>query len=239
MREIGRQFPRCRVQPKGLLATEAAVTIPWRGTFPLAVNSHFFEFLTDSGDVLAAHQLERGMTYEVIVTNGGGLWRYRLGDRVECDGFCSATPTLRFAGRAGNVSDLCGEKLSESFVAKCLVGLWPGGVGRPATAFLQPCRFDEGSPAYRLVVDQAVGDSLVENLDRLLCCNPHYDLARRLGQLQAPRIHIDLSSGIPGSDAGTRRLGDVKPLVLDPRIVHLDRGGNALSADNNRQRILE
>lgn len=221
MKGIARQFPFCRVQPKGLLATEAAVTIPWRGKFPLAVTSHFFEFLTNAGDVRAAHQLERGMTYEVIVTNGGGLWRYRLGDRVECDGFCGATPTLRFLGRAGNVSDLCGEKLSEPFVAECLADLWPGGAGRPAAAYLRPCRFQNGSPAYLLVVDRAVDHALDDHLDRLLCRNPHYDLARRLGQLQAPRIQVDPSSGLPGSDAGTRRLGDAKPLVMDARIAHL------------------
>jgi hypothetical protein len=47
-------YPRCRVQSKGLLATEAVVTIPWRGRYPLAVTSHFFEFLSDEGDVLMA-----------------------------------------------------------------------------------------------------------------------------------------------------------------------------------------
>ena len=221
MREIARQFPRCRVQPKGLLATEAAVTIPWRGRFPLTVTSHFFEFLTDSGDLLAAHQLVRGMTYEVIVTNGGGLWRYRLGDRVECDGFSGITPTLRFLGRAGNVSDLCGEKLSEPFVADCLAELWPGGAGRPTAAYLRPVRFENGNPAYLLAVDRAVDHALADRLDHLLCRNPHYDLARRLGQLQAPGIHIDSSSGPPGCEADTRRLGDVKPLVLDPRCADL------------------
>ncbi|MCU0778715.1 MAG: GH3 auxin-responsive promoter family protein, partial [Akkermansiaceae bacterium] len=166
MRELGGRFPKCRVQPKGLLATEAVVTIPWQGRHPLAVSSHFFEFLTDDGGLLAAHELERGRAYEVVVTNGGGLWRYRLGDRVECDGFCGATPTLRFLGRAGNVSDLCGEKLSEPFVAECFMALWPDGVGRPATAFLRPCRFAGGKHGYLLVVDRPVDEALAERLFR-------------------------------------------------------------------------
>jgi hypothetical protein len=213
MAEIVRRFPQCRVQPKGLLATEAVVTIPWRGRYPLAVNSHYFEFLTESGDVRAAHELQRGKTYEVVVTNGGGLWRYRLGDLVECDGFCAATPTLRFLGRAGNVSDLCGEKLTEPFVADCLAALWPGGQSRPITAFLRPCLPANETPFYQLLVNHAVEDALGAKLDDLLRRNPHYDLARRLGQLAPLRIHIDPDTALSSHTA--QRLGDVKPRVLE------------------------
>lgn len=218
MRELARRFPGCRVQPKGLLATEAVVTIPWRGRYPLAVTSHFFEFLTADGDVLSAHELERGKTYEVVATNGGGLWRYRLGDKVECDGFCGFTPTLRFLGRAGNVSDVCGEKLSEPFVAECLAALWPGGVGRPSAAYLRPCRSAKGDHGYVLVVDRPVDESLAERLDGSLRRNPHYDLARRLGQLRSLRIQMNPTAGTPGSEPDHRRLGDIKPLVLETRV---------------------
>jgi len=219
LREIAGRFPRCRVQPKGLLATEAVVSIPWRGRYPLAITSHFFEFLTADGDALAAHQLERGKTYEVVVTNGGGLWRYRLGDRVECDGFCGLTPTLRFLGRTGNVSDLCGEKLSEPFVAGCLRDLWPDGAERPTTAYLRPCRFPDGGHGYLLVAGSAVDDVIAERLDRLLRRNPHYDLARSLGQLRILRILVDPdAAGILGNSPDHRRLGEVKPLVLDARM---------------------
>ena len=110
-RGLVRRLPQVLVQPKGLLATECVVTIPWRGERPLAVTSHFFEFLDEHGGCRLAHQLERGSRYEVVVTNGGGLWRYRLGDVVECSGYVGKTPSLRFVGRA-RTSDLRGEKLS-------------------------------------------------------------------------------------------------------------------------------
>ena len=226
MREIARRFPQCLVQPKGLLATEAVVTIPWRGCQPLAVTSHFFEFLTAEGDVLAPHELERGKSYEVVVTNGGGLWRYRLGDMVECDGHCASTPTLRFLGRAGNVSDLRGEKLSEPFVADCLDGLWPGGADRPSTAWLQPCRYASGGHGYALVVRNPVDETLAARLDSLLCRNPHYGLARRLGQLDRLRIHVEPSAGDLANKPAARRFGDIKPPVLDARIIDIDSPEN-------------
>jgi hypothetical protein len=214
LREIARRYPGCRVQSKGLLATEAVVTIPWRGRFPLAVTSHFFEFLSEQGDVMAAHQLERGRTYEVVVTNGGGFWRYRLGDRVECDGHCGRVPSLRFLGRAGNVSDLCGEKLSEAFVASCLASLWPGGGGRPLAAYLRAKSDEQGGRGYDLVTASQVDGSLAESLDHLLRSNPQYDLARRLGQLRPVCLRVEPGACALGAGSDRRRLGDIKPPVL-------------------------
>ena len=113
-------FPNVTLQPKGLLATEAFVTIPFAGLQPVAVRSHFFEFVDDAGAVHRVHELRAGQTYEVIVTTAGGLWRYRLRDSVRVTGFIGQTPALQFLGRNGNVSDLFGEKLSEAFVTQAI-----------------------------------------------------------------------------------------------------------------------
>ena len=71
----------------------AIVTIPFAGRHPLAIGSHFFEFIDANGCARLAHQLERGVDYTVVVTTGGGLYRYRLADRVSVDGWCAATPS--------------------------------------------------------------------------------------------------------------------------------------------------
>ena len=96
------------------------LTIPIGESFPLATTSHFFEFIDGAGEVRLAHELERGREYEVVLTNGAGLWRYRIGDAVECTGHVAATPSLRFLGRVASLSDLRGEKLSEPFVARVI-----------------------------------------------------------------------------------------------------------------------
>ena len=116
---VGNVFPGVEIQPKGLLATEAFVTIPFAGRHPLAIRSHFFEFLEGDRPRMA-HQVEPGGIYSVVVTTGGGLYRYRLEDRVEVTGFVGRTPSLRVLGKEGHVSDLRGEKLHESFVAGAL-----------------------------------------------------------------------------------------------------------------------
>ncbi len=115
-----------RLQPKGLLATEAVVTIPFDGRHPLAIRSHFFEFVDPDGRVRLAHELQRGMEYTLLLTTGGGLYRYKLCDRVIVDDFVHHTPSLRFLGRDDRVSDLFGEKLSDGFVAGVLEQLFTG-----------------------------------------------------------------------------------------------------------------
>ncbi len=221
-RELQRKFPGVRVQAKGLLATEAAVTIPWGGTYPLAVTAHFFEFIDPAGGVRRAQELDRGQSYQVVVTNGGGLWRYRLGDVVECTGWLAATPTLRFLGRVDNVSDLRGEKLSEAFVAGVVRGLWAKESDRPKSAVLRACEGTEKRTAgYELAValsGKVTGAELVEweaRLETALAANPHYALARRLGQLAPVRVVVgDAAAEVGRLQSQRGRMGDVKPQVL-------------------------
>jgi len=132
---------------KGLLATEGVVSIPLMGYAApvLCVNSAFFEFVDDAGCIRLAADLEHDACYEVILTTANGLYRYRLGDRVRVIGSAGRTPLLSFLGRAGVVSDLCGEKLAEAFVAGCLRDF--GGF-----AMLAPSR--EPRPHYKLYVDK-------------------------------------------------------------------------------------
>lgn len=233
-RRVAERAPHVLVQPKGLLATEGVVTIPYASSHVLAVTSHFFEFIDRRGDIRLAHELERGDEYEVVLSNGGGLWRYRLGDVVACTGHLKATPTLQFLGRAGHVSDLRGEKLSEAFVAQALREAWRADE-TPAYVALRPWS-DGRAAGYELLVadncdrstarnasDASTGDTTsdaplatrVQRVERALCENPHYALALRLGQLQ-PLRGLRASPDVARDDLASHpgRLGDAKPRLL-------------------------
>jgi hypothetical protein len=212
-RELARRFSGVAVQAKGLLATEGCISVPFSGRHPLAVTSHFFEFVDDFGKVRRAHELEMGAIYEVVVTTAGGLWRYRLGDRVLVDEFLSKTPSIRFVGRSGQVSDLCGEKLSEAFVADCIRRL-----GRDFRfAMLAPC-IDTTPPHYVFIVEAPDAANCDAQLEQLLCENPHYRYARELGQLGPVRLrHVTKNAYALYSEhlvGRGQRLGDIKPVAL-------------------------
>lgn len=217
MLRLRRRFPGVAIQAKGLLATEGVVTLPFAGACPVAVTSHFFEFITDKNDVLTVDQLAIGEEYEVMLTTGGGLWRYRLGDRVRVAGWLERTPTLEFVGRTGDVSDCCGEKLSERFVRDSLRELF--GPAAPEFALLAPESI-EGSWRYILFVESGLNLPSASYLDALLRRNPQYAYCRDLGQLREPRVQI-VSGGFRAfamnRTANGARLGDVKPACLSSR----------------------
>ena len=218
--ELQRRLPQAAIQAKGLLATEAFVSIPFRGRHPLAVASHFFEFADARGEVRRAHELRAGESYAVIVTTGGGLWRYRLGDLVEVDGFVGATPSLRFLGRGASVSDLCGEKLAETFVTRAIAAACAACGCAPRFAMLAPEGDAAGRWSYTLFAEGALPLELAARLDGELRQNPHYAVCRdlrQLGPLRCCQITNGYRTFCAAGVSEGRRPGDIKPQALSAR----------------------
>jgi hypothetical protein len=166
--EARARFLGVPLQPKGLLAVEGVVSVPWPdsndndGAGALAIRSHVLEFVDDSGRAHGAHEIERGRVYEVVLTTSAGLVRYRLGDLVRVVGAAHATPRVEFLGRAGLVSDLVGEKLSAAFVATVIddVARAFPVLARARFAMLAPrTPGSPGAPHYRLYLELAPRDA--------------------------------------------------------------------------------
>jgi hypothetical protein len=187
-RRLGGLFPGVRLQGKGLLATEAPMTVPlFAAPAPVPlVDEVFFEFEDAAGDLRLLHELQDDGEYEVIVTQQGGLSRYRMNDRVRVCGRYARTPCLRFIGRARDVSDLVGEKLHETFARAALRRTLPD----VAFAFLVPVRPDAGAPYYLCIADQGGtgATGCATRLESELLQAFHYRQARFLGQLGPVRV---------------------------------------------------
>lgn len=214
--QIRHLLPHAKIQPKGLLSTEAVVTVPGDGDKPVLVRHGFVEFARGD-ELLLEHELDPGSEYEVVVTTASGLYRYRTGDRVRFEGCTySGRPILEFVGRDSLTSDLVGEKLTETFVGKCLGAI-------PGFAMLVP---DVSRPGYVLICEQAPSDGQVAALESNLNANPQYAYARKLGQLAPLRVlaHRRAFSVLERVmlERGTR-LGDVKPVALRPEAFWLPR----------------
>ena len=206
--ELAARLPGVHLQPKGLLSTEAIVTVPNPDDRPVLTPHGFFEF-ERNGSVLATDDLIEGETYDVIVTTAGGLYRYRTGDLVRCDGWTDpegARPILEFVGRSDLTSDLVGEKLTDVFVASCLEHI-------PGFRLLVP---DSRIPCYVLVTDGRA-DVDPDEIDLRLRRNPQYAYARTLNQLSPLRVRRvpDLFDRFVTLHMGRGvRLADVKPVSL-------------------------
>jgi hypothetical protein len=202
-------FPNTFVQGKGLLATEAPLTIPLiaaEGAVPV-LDQVFFEFEDQSGEVYKLHQLQLGETYQVLISQTAGLYRYRIGDSVRVSHFYGQTPCLEFLGRSRATSDLVGEKLHASFVQQVLQQLDLACGFKALAPMLNPCR-------YVLLLDRADRELalLSQQLDAGLSASPHYRHARCLGQLAPPEVMV--SRTMAEALIGQQRWGNRKHPIL-------------------------
>lgn len=180
--ELRALLPQVYIQGKGLLATEGISTIPFSGCLLPALNSHFYEFIDENQCIFLLHELEYGKTYRLILTTQGGLYRYDTHDWVVAEqSDVLGVPALRFIGRGNVFSDLCGEKLHESFVAQALRNV--GGHQVSGSLFVQGVVADV--PYYTLLAapETVLPDGFTQRLEKALRANPQYDYARQINQL--------------------------------------------------------
>jgi hypothetical protein len=224
-------------QGKGLLATEGCVSFPvvGRSGCALAIRSHFYEFQSypeTNGQTYLADQLVQGEQYSVIITTGGGLWRYALNDVIEVVDRWNDCPMIRFVGRAGQTSDMVGEKLHESFVKECIDRVLFEHKIEATFAMLEAVPAgaegaDRCGYRWQLETRSCIPNEvqLAVELDERLQENVHYGYARKLGQLA--QIVLDPRAGPPGQawrefeekqcERGLS-LGTIKPTSLSIRV---------------------
>lgn len=226
-RRIGELLPGVHIEPKGLLATEAAVTLPWgsqQGAVP-ALTSTFVELIGDDSRTYLVDEAEPGASYRVVITTPGGLYRYDLGDRVHCVQRHGGLPRLIFEGRAGVTSDFVGEKLTEPFVAWALNTLPCAAALRPEPSLEHASAAFSGpghTAHYVLVLDlptqtPQTEQQLAQTVEKRLATNPQYAYARGLGQLGPLRVEHQpgfFEVATRKAVQAGRRLADIKPGAL-------------------------
>lgn len=201
-----------QVQGKGLLCTEAPITVPWsaaHGCVPL-VGNVFMEFVAEGGTVKLVHELIRGEEYELVISQSGGLTRYRTHDVVRVVGFYKDSPILEFMGRNNQTSDLVGEKLTEKFVRQALKDFAP--------FVLVPA-----GDRYEILVDREVP---VQGVEWSLRMSHHYRLARELQQLQPVQIRVVSDVGATMRtflQSEGMKLGDIKETCLVTDLTRAQR----------------
>jgi hypothetical protein len=225
-------FPQTRMQGKGLLATEGLVSFPLYGHegAALAICSHFLEFLAvdaagvcDTENPQLAQELERGQKYSVVLTTGGGLYRYQLQDLVEVVGKVNDCPLIRFLGRQNYVSDWFGEKLNEAHVSGILHDVFGALDLLPEFAMLA-CDTGTSVPGYVLYIECSASENVLHNaaarIEERLRENFHYNYARQLGQLAALRVFRAsgaAESFVEAKRQSGQRAGAIKQMALDQR----------------------
>ena len=162
LRHFPKYYGATPVRDVGLIASEGRMTIPMADGTPsgvLDISSHVFEFIPEEeGDspnptVLAAHELQEGRTYYILLTTAYGLYRYNIFDVVRCTGFFNQTPLVEFLSKGAHFANITGEKVSEYHVTGAMADVL-GRMNLNLTAYsVAPC-WDDEMPFYGLFIER-------------------------------------------------------------------------------------
>ncbi len=194
--ELQRYFPNVSWRSAPIATKEGVLTVPlWnvRQGAPLAVTSHFFEFV----DVqeprklpLLAHALREGGVYLPIITTAGGLYRYQTHDAVACVGFHRNLPLLRYADKAAPVSNLHGEQLAPHEARQAIVQTTQNLKMSHSFAMLAP--LPKPAEGYCLYIDTDASDAtlaqLAPMLEEALCRQYPYWYGRHNHHLERVQV---------------------------------------------------
>ena len=191
-------------------------------TYILHPKSMFYEFIPiedneansreeedDETKTAFIEQLDVGKTYEMIITNLTGLYRYRFGDVVRCVGHRGEAPIVEFAYRKGQFLNALGERTSEEAfyraLSKAASDDWnlrlkdytcveyfnrPTGKRRPKYTVYVEVTNEDGSS-----FDRPMKKEEVDVLDqRLAEANQVYELFRKKNRLHCVEV-IPVKSG--------------------------------------------
>lgn len=91
-------------------------------TYIVTPKTAYFEFIplnktsSYNPDTLCLDELKIGESYEIIITNFSGFYRYRIGDVVKVVDYYGKSPVIEFLYRKGQLLNLVAEKTTESAV---------------------------------------------------------------------------------------------------------------------------
>lgn len=209
LRHFPQYYGNTPIRDVGLIASEGRMTIPMADGTPsgvLDVTSHFFEFIPEEdGDrpnptVLAAHELQEGQTYYILLTTAYGLYRYNIFDVVRCTGFFNRTPLVEFLSKGAHFANITGEKVSEYQINAAMADVLRA-MNASLTAYsVAPCWHDE-MPFYGLFIERADLSSRGEAVHLAQA------LEKRLAE-----INIEYAS-----KRASRRLGPMRLFLLPPQ----------------------
>ena len=214
-------------------SSECIIAIPLednRSGGILAYESHFFEFIPetqtdkDDPDVIPAWKVEKGQRYEVVVTTGGGLYRYRTGDCVLVESTEGEAPYLNFQYRLGKSSSITGEKITEAQVLEALgsVEMPPGTLASDVIFFPRTGEHPHYAaimPIPNASLDTRRISTWLQAFEKSLCsANSEYKDKRSSERLGHPRVllvskeaHADLEAKFRAEHVGDDQY---KPGVL-------------------------
>lgn len=222
--QLKKLFPHAGFLSKGLWSTEGVVTLPYKGRHPLAITSHFYEFLDqETGRIHPPWDLEEGQIVRPLLSTGSGFFRYDLKDQVRVSGFMGTCPCFDFLGRTEGI-DMVGEKLTPAIAIEVIQKTGKQFEAQTLTLLARPGHQKNREKPYYILLCEAPANPSIEKAialfaTRLLDASFHYKLATEIGQLGPLKVILHPEARHIYQNRNERKgmiLGDMKiePLAL-------------------------
>ena len=193
--DLKKLLPQATFQGKGLWATEAVVTIPFENQYPLAVTSHFYEFLDlQDNKIYPAWNLKKTQIVSPLLTTGSGFFRYKLNDKLKVVDFLHDCPCFEFMGRNGDI-DMVGEKMSPEIAMLIIDKISKQFQVRVINLMaVLPEKNNLKKPYYLLLCEgdntTNISPTIAEQTEKFLCKSFHYNLARDQKLLEHTKVYL-------------------------------------------------
>ncbi|MDH3256473.1 MAG: GH3 auxin-responsive promoter family protein [Nitrospinota bacterium] len=187
--------PKTKIIELGYLSSE------FRGTLVVDVvnnvciptlHENFFEFVEledwDNSNPCfhTLDQIESGKQYYIIVTTQNCLYRYFMNDIIQVTGVYNKTPTIEFVQKGKGITNITGEKLSESQLIEALDRV-KKELEAPFDFFIMLA--DPEEMQYTLYIETPSQSSLAKNLEvELSRLNIEFETKRKSGRLNQTRV---------------------------------------------------
>ena len=177
-------------------------------------------------DIRLLSELEINKEYTVIITTGGGLYRYNMNDKIKVINMYNNLPVIEFVGKQF-VSDLVGEKLGMIHVEK-VVNLVLGKLKIKYKFLLFAPEREKNYYYYVLFIEltqflsNSIIKKLISDIQIGLKNNFHYNYAIQLGQLKNLKIFQIFETGkeqhIERCIQNGQKIGDIKNNILNSEL---------------------
>ncbi|XP_074282534.1 jasmonoyl--L-amino acid synthetase JAR4-like [Silene latifolia] len=186
---------------------------PESATFVVLPNIGYFEFISLEEALneglepkpVALTEVKVGQEYEIIVTNFGGFYRYRLGDVVKVTGFHNNTPELKFVRRDNLVLSISTDKNTEENIQLAVEEAKKLLMADKVNLVDFTSRVDlSKKPGHYVICWELSGDAnenvlqeCCDSLDKAFTCDVAYLGSRKFGNIDPLELRI-LSKGTFG-----------------------------------------
>lgn len=178
--------------------------------YVIVPDTAFYEFIhvkdgeTESKDTFSLDDIRLGEKYEIVVTNYAGFYRYRIGDVIKVVGFYNGCPEVEFLCRKNQLLNMVSEKTNEDHITNSI---------KRTMKYLN----------LNLVDYTTLPDNSITPGRYIFYCEFKNDIPISTVRLLEEKLDKEIRSSNLAYDRArnTKRLGNVKVILLEPKTFNL------------------